>query len=159
MLIERKYHYDTIQSALARSPIVAILGPRQVGKTTIAREVAARFETGCTHFDLEDPDDLARLSEPKLALGRLTGLIVIDEIQLRPDLFPVLRLLADRPGTSARFLILGSASPQLLRQSSESLAGRIVYHELDGFSRDEVGESEMLWRRGGFPASFLARSE
>ncbi|WP_366949749.1 ATP-binding protein [Geobacter sp.] len=136
--------------------MVAILGPRQVGKTTLAREIATRFDAGYTHFDLEDPDDLSRLSEPKLALGRLTGLVVIDEIQLRPDLFPLLRVLVDRPHPPARFLILGSASPQLLRQSSESLAGRIVYHELDGFSLDEVKESEKLWLRGGFPPSFLA---
>lgn len=160
MNIHRQHHIDIVREALERSPIVAILGPRQVGKTTLAREIAALYKDGgTTHFDLEDMDDLARLNEPKLALERLRGLVVIDEIQLRAGLFPFLRVLADRPGTPARFLILGSASPQLLRQSSESLAGRIVYHELDGFSRDEVQESEMLWRRGGFPASFLARSE
>jgi predicted AAA+ superfamily ATPase len=160
MHIPRQHHIDVVREALERSPIVAILGPRQVGKTTLAREIAALYKGGETaHFDLEDIDDLARLNEPKLAMDRLRGLVVIDEIQLRPELFPFLRVLADRPGTPARFLILGSAAPQLLRQSSESLAGRIVYHELDGFSRDEVQESEMLWRRGGFPASFLAKSE
>ena len=160
MIIPRQSHIDAVRDALERSPVVAILGPRQVGKTTLAREIAALYgNEGTTHFDLEDMDDLARLNEPKLALERLRGLIVIDEIQLRPELFPFLRVLADRPGTPARFLVLGSASPHLLRQSSESLAGRIVYHELEGFCRDEVHESDMLWRRGGFPASYLARSE
>ena len=148
-----------VRDALERAPVVAILGPRQVGKTTLAREIAAGFGGAAAHFDLEDMDDLARLNEPKLALERLRGLVVIDEIQLRADLFPLLRVLADRPGTPARFLILGSASPLLLRQSSESLAGRIVYHELDGFSLDEVNDEEILWRRGGFPPSFLASSE
>jgi predicted AAA+ superfamily ATPase len=160
MNIPRTYHIDVVREALERSPVVAILGPRQVGKTTLAREIAALYkDVGTTHFDLEDMDDLARLNEPKLVLERLRGLVIIDEIQLRPELFPFLRVLVDRPGTPARFLILGSASPHLLRQSSESLAGRIVYHELDGFCRDEVQESEILWRRGGFPASYLARSE
>ncbi len=160
MIVPRQYHYSIICEALERSPVVAILGPRQVGKTTLAREVALGYkDAGVTHFDLEDLDDRARLNEPKLALERLRGLIVIDEIQLLPELFPVLRVLADRPGLPARFLILGSASPQLLRQSSESLAGRIVYHELDGFSCAEVQESEQLWRRGGFPPAFLAKSE
>lgn len=159
MIIPRQQHIDLVREALARSPIVAILGPRQIGKTTLAREIAALQDGTAAHFDLEDMDDLARLNEPKLALDRLRGLVVIDEIQLRPELFPFLRVLADRPGTPARFLILGSASPQLLRQSSESLAGRIVYHELEGFTRGEVQDSEMLWRRGGFPSSFLARSE
>jgi uncharacterized protein len=159
MNISRKHHIDVVREALKRSPVVAILGPRQIGKTTLAREIAAFQGGSAAHFDLEDMDDLARLNEPKLALERLRGLVVIDEIQLRPELFPFLRVLADRPKTPARFLVLGSASPELLRQSSESLAGRIVYHELDGFSSDEVQESERLWRRGGFPASFLAKSE
>lgn len=157
--IPRPRHMRLVQEALERAPVVAILGPRQVGKTTLAREIAAVFGGAAAHFDLEDMDDLARLSEPKLALERLRGLVVIDEIQLRADLFPLLRVLADRPGIPARFLVLGSASPSLLRQSSESLAGRIVYHELDGFSLDEVNEDEVLWRRGGFPSSFLAFSE
>ena len=159
MIIPRPYHINIVREALERSPVVAILGPRQVGKTTLAREIMTFYGSDVAHFDLEDMDDLARLSEPKLVLERLRGLIVIDEIQLRADLFPLLRVLADRPGTPARFLILGSASPTLLRQSSESLAGRIVYHELDGFSFDEVKEDEGLWRRGGFPPSFLASTE
>lgn len=156
MKILREYHYNAVRNALQRSPVVAILGPRQVGKTTLAREIAAQFDAGYTHFDLEDPDDLARLSEPKLALAHLRGLVIIDEIQLRPDLFPLLRVLADRPSTPVRFLILGSASPELLRQSSESLAGRIVYHELDGFSLSEVEDSERLWLRD-FIRTFLER--
>lgn len=114
-----------------------------------------------THFDLEDPDDLARLDEPKLALQGLRGLVILDEIQRRPALFPVLRVLADRAGTPARFLILGSAQPALLRQGSETLAGRIAFHEIEGFACDEVGREhvETLWRRGGFPRSYLAASE
>lgn len=159
MKIYREYHYHVVRNALLQAPIVALLGPRQVGKTTLAREIAAQFDIGYTHFDLEDLDDLARLNEPKLALGRLTGLVVIDEIQLRPDLFPLLRVLADRPDAPARFLILGSASPQFLRQSSETLAGRILYHELDGFSIEETGEAQKLWLRGGFPTSFLSATE
>ncbi len=120
-----------------------------------------RRDVASVRFDLEDPDDLARLADPKLALGRLDALVVIDEVQRRPDLFPVLRVLVDRPGAIARFLILGSASPELLRQGSESLAGRIAFHELAGFALDEVGTDarEPLWLRGGFPRSFLAASD
>jgi predicted AAA+ superfamily ATPase len=124
----------------------------------LAREILARRTGPFTRFDLEDPDDLAQLAEPKLALGALKGLVVLDEIQRRPEIFPVLRVLIDRPQGDARFLILGSASPELLRQSSESLAGRIAYHELDGLALDEVGleHADELWLRGGFPRSFLA---
>ena len=139
--------------------MVALLGARQVGKTTLARQIAA----GTAHhwFDLEDPDDRARLQEPKLALGRLEGLVVLDEVQLAPDLFGLLRVLADRPNQPARFLILGSAGPELLRQGSESLAGRIAFHQLGGFGLDEVGNQEVdrRWVRGGFPRSFLARDD
>jgi hypothetical protein len=144
--------------ALRRSRVVALVGPRQSGKTTIARQIVAAEAIG--YFDLEDPASLARLAEPVTALAGLKGVVVIDEIQRRPDLFPVLRVLADRAPLPARFLILGSASPQLLRQSAESLAGRIEIVELSGFSLAEVGASELdrLWLRGGFPRSFLARS-
>ncbi len=139
--------------------MVALLGARQVGKTTLARQIA----TGAPHhwFDLEDPDDRARLQEPKLALGGLKGLVVLDEVQLAPELFGLLRVLSDRPGTPARFLILGSAGPELLRQGSQSLAGRIAFHHLEGFDLDEVGgeEVENRWVRGGFPRSFLARDD
>jgi hypothetical protein len=112
-------------------------------------------------FDLEDPADVARLADARLALEPARGLVVIDEIQRRPDLFPLLRVLADRARRPARFLVLGSASPDLLRQSSESLAGRVAYHELGGFSLEDVGAGRMdrLWLRGGFPRSFLARTE
>ncbi|MCT0229581.1 AAA family ATPase [Synechococcus sp. CS-1324] len=112
-----------LQVALARAPVVALLGPCQCGKTTLARQLV---DLGSANwFDLEDPISLARLEEPLTALGDLRGTVVIDEVQRRPELFPLLRVLADRPGTPARFLILGSASGVLLRQSSESLAGRV----------------------------------
>ncbi len=159
-MIERERHAKRVKGLLTRFPVVAILGPRQVGKSTLARVVGA--EKREVHvFDLESPRDEERLRDPMLALERLRGLVVIDEVQRRPELFPSLRVLADRPKTPARFLILGSASPDLLRQSSESLAGRIAFHELGGFAHDEVPESALdrLWLRGGFPRSFLARSE
>ena len=140
---------------------MAILGARQVGKTTLAEELASHQKVPVTRFDLEDPEDLARLAEPKVALGRLKGIVVIDEVQRRPDLFPELRVLVDRRDSPARFLILGSASPELLRQGSETLAGRIAFHELEGFSLDEVGvaHGDALWLRGGFPRSFLAATD
>lgn len=142
--------------------MVGIVGARQVGKTTLARQLAARWgEASVSFFDLESPADLARLADPLLALGPLRGLAILDEIQRLPDLFPVLRVLVDRPGLPCRFLVLGSASPALLRQSAESLAGRILYHELDGFGLGEVGAGRMteLWRRGGLPRSFLGGTE
>lgn len=146
---------------LTTSPVVALLGPRQCGKTTLARTVAERYAGEVTRFDLEDPTDLAALSVPRLALQDLRGLVVIDEIQRLPDLFPVLRVLADRPENPAHFLILGSASRDLLRQSSETLAGRISYMEMTPFTLDEVGADarDRLWLRGGFPRAFLAASE
>lgn len=160
-VIRRDRHLEAVSGLLERHPVVAILGARQVGKTTLAAALAARLGGETTHFDLEDPEDLARLVDPKLALQDLRGLIVIDEVQRRPDLFPVLRVLADRPDRPARFLILGSASPDALKQSSESLAGRIVYHELGGFALDEAGAENLsdLWLRGGFPRSYLAAGE
>ena len=156
-MLRRDRHVERVDELLGRNPAVAILGARQVGKTTLAREIASR-RGRATWFDLEDPQDLAALDEPRLALSASSGLVVIDEVQRRPELFPVLRVLIDRPDSDARFLLLGSASPDLLRQTSESLAGRIAYHRLDGFSLDEVGAEAMprLWLRGGFPQSFLA---
>src|SRR5436305_12616559 len=150
---------ETVQGLLTRHRAVGLLGARQVGKTTLARKLASRRTGPVAFFDLENPEDLARLEEPMLALEDLRGLVVIDEIQRRPDLFPVLRVLIDRP-RAPRYLLLGSASPELLRQSSESLAGRIVYHVLGGFSLEEAGVRQLrrLWLRGGFPRSYLARS-
>lgn len=161
MMLIRSRHIAAVQSALRRAPIVALLGARQVGKTTLARQIAATWDEPSHYFDLEDLDDLARLAEPKLALGALSGLIVIDEIQRRPDLFPLLRVLADRPGQPARFLILGSAQPGLMKMSAESLAGRVAFHYVEGFALDEVGQdaAQALWRRGGFPRAFLAEDE
>jgi predicted AAA+ superfamily ATPase len=160
-LIERKRHQEMVQGLLERHPVVGLLGARQVGKTTLAQQLGARYDGPIHFFDLEDPTDLARLGEPMLALRDLRGFVVIDEVQRRPDLFPVLRVLADRVERPARFLILGSASPELLRQTSESLAGRIYYHELGGFDLDEVGVAarEQLWLRGGFPRSFIAATD
>ena len=145
---------------LRSHPVVGIIGARQVGKTTLSRLFVADIKKPVSYYDLENPEDLARLSDPMLALKGQKGLVVIDEIQRYPDLFSVLRVLVDRPKLPARFLILGSASPDLLRQSAETLAGRIVYHQLDGFSLDEVGAGQhmRLWLRGRFPRSFLARS-
>lgn len=143
---------------LREYPVVALLGARQVGKTTLARQLASKRAT-TTWFDLEDPADLARLDDPGLELRPLKGLVVLDEIHRLPNVFPLLRVLADRPGTPARFLVLGSASPELLRQTSETLAGRVAFCRLDGFTTTEVDDVDRLWLRGGFPRSYLARSE
>jgi len=152
---------NQIRVLLGESPIVAILGARQVGKTTLAREVAATWGGPVYHFDLEDPADIAALQEPGLALRPLTGLVVLDEIQRQPQLFSLLRVLADRVPASARFLLLGSASPDVVRGVSESLAGRVAFVDLRGFGVDEVGEEHLqrLWIRGGFPRSFLASTD
>ena len=160
-IIPRTRRVELILGLLSRHPVVAILGARQVGKTTLARVIAARHEGPVEVFDLEDPAHLARLAEPMLALEPLRGLVVLDEIQRRPELFPVLRVLVDRPGSRVRFLILGSASPDLIRQSSESLAGRIAYEELAGFCLDEVSPTRLrrLWTRGGFPRALLAEDD
>ncbi len=141
-------------------PIVGIVGPRQCGKTTLAREYIRNLRARQTHyFDLEDPEHLARLSNPKLALSALQGLIVIDEVQRLPELFPLLRVLIDREPRRQQYLILGSASRALLRQTSESLAGRIIYLELPPFTCFEADNPEKLWLRGGFPPSYLANSD
>ena len=162
-MIARPAHVAELVRKLDANPVVALLGARQVGKTTLADMLArnlAETDHPTTRLDLEDPRDLARLDEPTLTLEPLRGLVVIDEIQRRPDLFPVLRVLADRRPQPARFLVLGSASPELLRQGSESLAGRISFHELTGFDLAEVGPERWrrLWLRGGFPRAWLARS-
>jgi len=160
MIIERTSHLTRVERLLREHPVVALLGARQIGKTTLARQIVARRSGRTTVFDLEDPRDLAQLQEPTLTLAGLKGLVVLDEIQHRPDLFPVLRVLADRPRAPARFLVLGSASPHLLRQGSETLAGRIAFHQLTGLDLGEVGpaQADRLWFRGGFPRSYLARS-
>ena len=159
-MIERVEEINGIIWALKEYPVVAIVGARQVGKTTLAREIARRHGKSAVFFDLENPSDLARLRDPMLVLQEIRGLVVLDEIQTTPEIFRVLRVLADRPGTPARFLVLGSASPDLLRQSSETLAGRVHYHHLQGFALPEVGTDkwEQLWLRGGFPKSFLAKN-
>ena len=158
-MIHRDGVKTQIETALQRSRVTALLGPRQCGKTTLAREFVPTDSVN--YFDLEDPESLARLDQPKLALENLTGLIVIDEIQRKPELFPLLRVLADRQPNPAKFLVLGSAAPELLRQSSESLAGRIETLELGGFILSEVGAAAMPrhWLRGGFPLSFLAAND
>ncbi|MCG8457464.1 MAG: ATP-binding protein [Holophagales bacterium] len=160
-MLARRRHRETLVDLLAWNPVVALLGARQVGKTTLARSLTDESDQPVTYLDLENPTDLAVLEEPMLNLSEPRGLVVIDEVQRRPDLFPILRVLADRPGTPARFLILGSASPELLRQTSETLAGRIAHHELPPFALDEVGAAagEKLWLRGGFPRSFLAGTD
>jgi predicted AAA+ superfamily ATPase len=159
-VVERREQQAQVTALLRRNPVVAILGARQVGKTTLAQQVARARKGPVTWFDLESPEDVARLAEPMLALSDLRGLVVLDEIQRRPDLFPVLRVLADRRRSTTRFLVLGSASPDLLRQSSESLAGRIAYHDLLGFDLGEVGAENLdrLWLRGSFPRAYLAPS-
>ena len=158
-VIRRKNLTDALARALRRSRVVALVGPRQSGKTTLGRSFVPAESPN--YFDLEDPVSLARLGEPRTALGALRGIVVIDEIQRRPDLFPVLRVLADRRPGRARFLVLGSASPELLRQTSESLAGRIETLPIAGFGFAEVGTRafDKLWNRGGFPRAFLARSD
>ena len=158
-MVSRPAFLAAIDTALRRSQVAALLGPRQSGKTTLARVVAERERA--TYFDLEDPRAVARLETPMLTLEPLRGLVVIDEIQRRPELLPLLRVLADRDPLPARFLVLGSASPTLMRDASESLAGRIEFVDLGGFDVTEVGSEawERLWLRGGLPRSFLAETD
>ena len=148
-----------VRTALRRSRVVALLGPRQCGKTTLAREFVSADSPN--YFDLEDPTSLARLAEPETSLRPLKGLVVIDEEQRQPELFPILRVLADRRPLPARFLLLGSAAPELLRQASESLAGRIETVPLEGFRLADLGAGAQPrhWLRGGFPLAFTARSD
>ena len=157
-MIEREELRNRIDEGLARSRIVSIIGPRQCGKTTMARTFVP--VESLNYFDLEDPTSLARLDEPMTALKDLEGTVVIDEVQLRPDLFPILRVLSDRQPLKSRFLILGSASRQWLRQSSESLVGRMETITMSGFSLTELGTEHkaLHWLRGGFPLSYLAGS-
>ena len=158
MDVSRRQHLRRLTLLLRESPVVALLGARQTGKSTLARQLVAARRGPTTWFDLENPEDLARLADPGLELRPLRGLVVLDEIQRLPDVFPLLRVLADRPRTPARFLVLGSASPDLLRQTSETLAGRVAFHELGGFDLHEVSDLDRLWLRGGFPRAYLAGS-
>ncbi len=177
--MKRPIFLDQIARYFRNHPIVGILGPRQCGKTTLARHYIGTLRDGrrrlhhhvhrhdrrggaagpVHYFDLEDPEHLARLTEPRLALESLEGLIVIDEIQRRPELFPLLRVLVDRERSKQRYLILGSASRDLIRQSSETLAGRIIYLELPPFTAFEATDHSRLWLRGGFPPAYLADSD
>jgi len=158
-MIARNSLLSTLQHKLENNRVVALLGPRQCGKTTLARQLVP--PTSVNYFDLEDPYSMARLDQPMIALQNLRGIVVIDEIHRRPEIFPVLRVLADRTPLLTRFLILGSASTDLLRQSSESLTGRISIVAMSGFDLEEVGAEAQntLWRRGGYPLSFTAPSE
>jgi uncharacterized protein len=158
-MIKRNQLLSEVKNAIERSRIVVLLGPRQCGKTTLARELVDIDSPN--YFDLEDPVSLTRLDEPMTALRPLKGLVVIDEVQRKPDIFPILRVLSDRSPLSARFLILGSASPGLLRQSSESLAGRVEHITMSGFNLGEVGKEAQSthWLRGGFPLSYLASTD
>jgi len=158
-MLDRPYYISQLKSSIRRSPVTALLGPRQCGKTTLARQLAQ--EEGAVFFDLESQPDLRRLQNPEMVLGSLSGLVIIDEIQSLPGLFRVLRVLVDRPGNKAKYLILGSASPVIIKSISETLAGRIEFVELAGFDLSETGAKkwESLWLRGGFPRSFLSETE
>jgi|SRR3990167_2923560 len=161
MEIIRINEINILFQRLKNSAVVALLGPRQCGKTTLARQLSNKFPQNNVHFfDLEDPVDIARLDNPILALENLKGLVIVDEIQRRPELFPILRVLVDRQNQKTNYLILGSASRDLLRQGSESLAGRVSYLELGGFSLNTAEmEQKKLWVRGTFPRSYLADNE
>jgi len=153
-ILERPSYLKQISTAMGRSPITALLGPRQCGKTTLARAIAATQPA--TFFDLESQPDLRRLQNPQLALGSLTGLVILDEIQLMPEISQTLRVLVDSPENQAHYLILGSASPILVKK-----AGRVEFIDLAGFDLSETGVDswKMLWSRGGFPRSYLAAND
>jgi predicted AAA+ superfamily ATPase len=157
-MILRQQYLDELVKAFKVHPVVGILGPRQCGKTTLAKQYLSQLalKSDRNYFDLEDSTDLARLADPKMALESLTGLIVIDEVQRAPELFPILRVLVDAYKGKQQYLILGSASQTLLKQSSESLAGRIEYLSLSPLSCYEAQDLNKLWLRGGFPNSYLA---
>ena len=159
-MISRNRYIKKLDDAIHRAPIASLLGPRQCGKTTLARQFGDKHQA--TYFDLESIPDQRRLQNPELMLGSLDGLVILDEIQLMPELFSVLRVLVDRPANQTKFLILGSASPHIIKNVSETLAGRTEFIELSGFNLQETGTGikniERLWLRGGFPLSFLAGS-
>jgi predicted AAA+ superfamily ATPase len=157
-MLQRRTIHDQVLTAVQRSPITALLGPRQCGKTTLARQIAEHRNVA--YFDAESLPDQRRLQNPELMLGSVAGLVVIDEIQAMPELFQVLRVLADRINNPARFLILGSASPVLVKSASETLAGRLEFVDLQGFNLAETDAEawNTLWLRGGFPRSYLANT-
>lgn len=161
-MIERKRHIQDILESFEDFPVVGVIGPRQVGKTTLAHQVARNYSEPARHFDLERGADLDRLAtDPEFVLTDQQGLVVLDEVQRLPDIYTTLRVLADRRPRPTKFLVLGSASPTMLQQTSESLAGRIRYHNLSGLGLYEIQPElqDSLWLRGGFPRSFLARSD
>ena len=155
MLIDRPIAVNRVMAAYRVHPAVALLGPRQCGKTTLARVIAGN-EPEVSYFDLEKAVDRRRLVNPEQTLSPLNGLVVIDEVQREPQLFETLRVLLDRPDSETRFLLLGSASPALIRRTSETLAGRIGLVDLSGFDMNEIpsGQWQVLWQRGGFPQEF-----
>ncbi|MBI4690018.1 MAG: ATP-binding protein [Nitrospirae bacterium] len=159
-MIKRRIQ-PAVEASLRKYPVVGIVGSRQAGKTTLAKMIQKGISKKVTYLDLELPSDLNKLYDPELYLGQFAdSLVIIDEIQRMPLLFPLIRALVDRKRTGGRFLILGSASPELIKRSSESLAGRIIYHELTPFSIHETGYKDIqrLWLRGGYPLSCLAES-
>jgi len=156
-MIKRDHYLACLATATKRSPVTALLGPRQCGKTTLAHIFGKQRKSH--YFDLESPADQQRLQNPELLLNSLQGLVVLDEIQIKPELFNILRVLVDRPENRQHFLVLGSASPHIIRNVSETLAGRVEFIELAGFNIQETNNIERLWLRGGFPRSFLAASE
>ena len=160
MMIPRKQLSEAVIASIQSNPVTALLGPRQCGKTTLSRLIAKDFDT--VIFDLEDPVSVAQLTDaPKIILESIKGLVILDEIQRLPELFPVLRVLSDRPENNTKFLILGSASPGLIKSSSETLSGRIGFVDMSGFTLNETGNDQYkkLWLRGGFPKSFLAKND
>ena len=156
-MIKRDYYSTFLATVTERSPVTALLGPRQCGKTTLARIFGKH--RNAHYFDLESPADQQRLQNPELMLGSLQGMIILDEIQIKPELFNILRVLVDNPENQSHFLVLGSASPHIIKNVSETLAGRVEFIELAGFNIQETNNIEQLWFRGGFPRSFLAASE
>ena len=158
-MIERQGYIDRVKKAISRAPIAALLGPRQCGKTTLARMICEKQPS--TYFDLESQTDLRRLANPEMILASLSGLVVIDEIQTKPDLFAALRVVVDKPENKCSFLILGSASPHIIRNVSETLAGRVEFVDMAGFDLTELGTNtwKELWTKGGFPRSFLANDD
>ena len=160
-MITRKIQQN-VERSLTQYPVVGILGPRQVGKTTLAKTIQNGLTQNTVYLDLELPSDLNKLRDPELYLGQFTdSLVIIDEIQRMASLFPLIRALVDQNRVAGRFLILGSASPDLIRLASESLAGRIIYHELSPFVLEETGFEwiQQLWLRGGYPDSYLASTD